>query len=435
MRTPSPQDPCSETDSGSSTTREDYGTLNQHQHEEQEELIVFDVDRRDNGDSESETSSISSEYVQTGDAYWDAILLSALTEAPVDQQIDNEEDSEADNESCAESASSVSDTTSDGDSSLSCCSFEDEDNEWTNLTKDVDTSPLASESPVNRRMIKTVLSVYLWNRDYECVAARLESNPEEASQEIDLSIAGAMSGEEASKGLPLHLACAMRPLPPLSVFELLLKANPAAARHAESKWRMLPLHFAVNLSNQDSNDGDCLHQPRAIQLLVSAYPAALDYKETCQGRTALQLAASSTLQSIDGKIPPASANVLQVLMDQTTTVEALWESDMAGETAYDIAQQASKASMTVCFAGMNWQVNPLLQLLTTAPRNTAFQQRFQKKNPAAEDDSTHTDTTSATMSVSSGSMTTHGECQQDDERYASNIYAKFNRCLSFRRLD
>ena len=396
------------------------------QQQQQEEEIVFDRGDTVEEDSSDDASSISSEMIQTGDAYWDAILLSALTEVPdEDEQTvleeKGEDDADVDDGSDGSFASDDDSNSFYSDnSSLSFSKYsvaEDEDNEWTSLTNDVLVIDEQRVSPQNSVKNSTVLSECLWDRNYDTMAARLEMYPQEASQEINLSEDDAV----VSKGLPLHLACAMRPLPPLSVFELLLEANPKAASQPETKWGMLPLHFAVNLGHHHEIDSgkNSWHQAQVVRLLLSVCPTALNSKEACQGRTALHLAASSTPQSIDGQVPEASANLLQVLiLHPASTTEALWETDAAGETAYDMARQASMASMTVCFAGINWQANPLLQLLATMSAMGAFP--AQKKQLAADDERSQTDATAATMmSVSSGSATDDSHQAEDDAQEES----------------
>ena len=391
--------------------------------QQQEEEIVFDKADVEE-DPSDDSSSVSSEMIQTGDAYWDAILLSALTEGPeeddeqeVIEEEEEEEEEDDDEESDGSFASDDDSNSFYGDnSSLSFSNYseaEDADDEWTSLTKDVIIIDEQQVSPQSSEKNSTVLSECLLNRNYDTMTARLEMYPQEASQEIILSEDDAA----VSKGLPLHLACAMRPLPPLSIFEVLLEANPKAASQPETKWGLLPLHFAVNLSHQHEHDDskNAWHQAQVTRLLLSAYPAALNSKETCQGRTALHLAASSTPQSIDGRVPEASANLLQVLiLHPASTTEALWGTDAAGETAYDMAQQASKSSTTVCFAGIHWQANPLLQLLATMSAMGASPEQ-QKKQLATDDERSQTDATADTMmSVSSASATDDSHQTEDD---------------------
>jgi len=282
------------------------------------------------------------------------------------------------------------------------------------LTKDLDaTLSTFSASLICSTTPKTLLRDYLLDRDYERLLSRLKTHPEEATRKIDLTVSPSdansvnSSGEDPIiEGTPLHLACAMRPLPPVSVLKALLRAHPEAANQVESKWGMLPLHFAVNLSYQNhdtsrDDDDDDASQVRVVRLLLFANPKALGVKETFQGRTPLQLAAATTLQSVGGKIPPVSASVLEILLYHAPCMDSLGGTDKNGETAFDIAQQASKeVSRTVCFAGGDWQANPLLRLLDSTDFFAAKQHQS-----GCKDNQSETDATSVTMSISSASMT------------------------------
>ena len=118
--------------------------------------------------------------------------------------------------------------------------------------------------------------------------------------------------EEGFSGYPLHLASAMRPLPPLSIFQMLLSVYPEGAQQPESKWAMLPLHFVANMDQQGKHKD--INYVQVVETLISAFPSACSVQENFQGRTPLHLAAACTAHSIDGMIPSTSHAVIETLM-------------------------------------------------------------------------------------------------------------------------
>jgi len=304
----------------------------------------------------------------------------------------------------------------DDSSSSSCCStasfdledMEDEaaedQYEWSDLTKD--PAALQALDSTTESASSTVLSTLLWDRAYEAVLDRIQSHPHEVSIEIELKKPcssssssnyhdedpGTTQTDVVDRGMPLLLAAAMRPLPPLSIFKALLDACPEAISQPDSTWNMLPLHFAVNLSTKNvDNDVDYwedaspAHRAQVVELLLSAFPEAALAREDCFGRTPLHVAAATTIQSVDGMIPPTSHSVIQALLlhhyhhehehlsPHSETEEHEWEAiDHAGYSPRDLCQGPLKASLTVCFAGTHWKPNPLLlqQQLVAPPAST-----------------------------------------------------------------
>ena len=99
----------------------------------------------------------------------------------------------------------------------------------------------------NKQSKLTVLSTLIWEGRWELALKRLKSTQyrHEAWQEIDLPCFPSGKYE----GMPLHLASAMRPLPPASFIQELLGAFPEACRIRQTSWELLPLHLASDLSN------------------------------------------------------------------------------------------------------------------------------------------------------------------------------------------
>lgn len=364
----------------------------------------------------SDCGDDSSEVVLAGDNYWDNLLATAL------QRHDEKMQSALDFLSSSSSASVTSSGPEDsGASSMddeSCSDGSNALNGWTDKTNpDILLGVVDSEEDTKRLPQRaTVLSDKLWERDYKTVEARILSHPEEVSTMIDMP-----ASQEPVQGFPLHLACAMRPLPPLSIVQLLLSVYPQAAAKPESQWNMLPLHFAANLSQQAAFQDD-LHHVRLVETLLVAHPDARMAQELCQGRTPLHLAACSTVQTIEGMIPSTSHAILQLLLPPTMddqALKALWMSDFAGDSAHQIAR-CNSSFMTLSSSGgveaeLGWKMNPLLQL-TAPPSHSSVASPSQsndsdKPSPTAkklvedEDCTSVTDVTSVTGSLSLGSFT------------------------------
>ena len=96
----------------------------------------------------------------------------------------------------------------------------------------------------SKRSKMTVLSALIWEGQWNLALCRLKSNQfrYEARQEIELPFGN-------SDGLPLHLACVMRPWPPAAFLRILLGSYPEACRIRQKSWGLLPLHLASDLGN------------------------------------------------------------------------------------------------------------------------------------------------------------------------------------------
>ena len=128
--------------------------------------------------------------------------------------------------------------------------------EWKNVSKHPKLSTVTATSSSSSR---PNLSQLMKQRQWQLIPPRLAKHPQEASRLIFLP--------QVPKGmLPLHFACAIRPLPPPQIVKLLLEVYPEAVTEPEANWGMLPLHLAVDLDpsivfvtgsyHQQPNDDD-----------------------------------------------------------------------------------------------------------------------------------------------------------------------------------
>jgi hypothetical protein len=83
----------------------------------------------------------------------------------------------------------------------------------------------------------------LWEGRWEWAKERLRTHPQEAREEVYLP----EFSDTPSRGMPLHLACAMRPLPPSDLIRRLVDANPDACGHRQDSFGLLPLHLLADL--------------------------------------------------------------------------------------------------------------------------------------------------------------------------------------------
>ena len=105
------------------------------------------------------------------------------------------------------------------------------------------------KSKSKRRPKEPTFCDLLWKRQWDVVQERLtlmEGNSNKCKDELKRSTK-LPCFSNGGKGLPLHLACAMRPLPPASIVEALLSHYPEATKQKASMWGLLPLHLAVDL--------------------------------------------------------------------------------------------------------------------------------------------------------------------------------------------
>ena len=108
-------------------------------------------------------------------------------------------------------------------------------------------------SKQKKKQRTSTLTQLLWNREWDAVQERLQLPPPDNTTTTKMNKEARRFGKlpcfsNAGQGLPLHLACAMRPLPPFEVFDLLIQNYPEATQEKASMWGLLPLHLAVDFS-------------------------------------------------------------------------------------------------------------------------------------------------------------------------------------------
>ena len=95
----------------------------------------------------------------------------------------------------------------------------------------------------------------LWERQWNRARYRVKNHPEEARQKIKLHYVSTddedlqklEASSDTRSALPLHLACAVRPLPPTAFLQDLINTYPEACYQFEEYSGMLPIHMAANL--------------------------------------------------------------------------------------------------------------------------------------------------------------------------------------------
>ena len=200
--------------------------------------------------------------------------------------------------------------------------------------------------------IEETLSELILARNWTKARQRLAS--EEHEHEIHEQIPIWHSSQDTSHALPLHLACSLRELPPVSFIRFLLKLHPKAARVREKTWGLLPIHFAVNLSHNNGqlfdlveSDEESVTATRVLEAreravynqrciiasLVDAFPDSLLVKEKFGGMLPIHIAAS-TVSSCDSLLT-GNTSILELLIQKSpTSVQVM---DDSGETPRDIA--------------------------------------------------------------------------------------------------
>lgn len=199
-------------------------------------------------------------------------------------------------------------------------------------------------------VIEETLSELILARNWTKARQRLAS--EEHEHEIHEPIPVWHSSQDESHALPLHLACSLRELPPVSFIRFMLKLHPEAARVREKTWGLLPIHFAVNLSHNNGHLFDLVesdeesvtaarvleareraacNQRLIIASLVDVFPDSLLVKEKFGGMLPIHIAAS-TLSSCDSLL---AVPILGMLIQKSpTSVQVM---DDSNETPRDIA--------------------------------------------------------------------------------------------------
>lgn len=202
----------------------------------------------------------------------------------------------------------------------------------------------------------TTLSDLILQRNWAGARQRLASESHE--HEIYERIPIPFTSQDTSHALPLHLACAVRPLPPVSFVRFLIKLHPDAARVQEKAWGLLPIHFAANMAREEQNLHDAsnhidlddeatfaggapdareraaFNQRCIVSCLVDAYPGSLHTKEKFSGMLPIHVAAS-TATSRYSSLTSNAISILEILIQKCpASVEVL---DDWSETPRDIA--------------------------------------------------------------------------------------------------
>jgi hypothetical protein len=208
------------------------------------------------------------------------------------------------------------------------------------------------ENTVDRRK-RAKLSDLICQRKWAEARDRLSS--ETGRREVRETISIPFLSPDMCRALPLHLSCALRPLPPASFVQLLIDLYRDAVEVKEETWGMLPLHFAVNMSHSHGDHESTLdkfslsgksnplkrqrertssNQRRIITYLVDAYPGSLLSKERFSGMLPIHIA-SSTASSQSESFTSNTAQTLEMLA-RRCPVSITMQDDL-GETPRDVA--------------------------------------------------------------------------------------------------
>jgi hypothetical protein len=154
-------------------------------------------------------------------------------------------------------------------------------------------------------------------QQWESAIRRLKRNPKEAAegiQSIELCIGGSRGYVDTS-GLPLHLACSMRPLPPTNFMELLINKHPEACMEPlfKPQLNILPIHLACDLTNITEEESQPNHHGDIVKLLIQSYPQSILCREMTKHMLPLHIAAS-TAQTKNGVISSTAAEIIEMLV-------------------------------------------------------------------------------------------------------------------------
>jgi hypothetical protein len=249
----------------------------------------------------------------------------------------------------------------------------------------------------------------LWKGKWQDVLERLKEHPDEAMQEIQLPDFSMENGGASFifiNALPLHLACAMRPLPPTNMLQALIEAHPEACKQSTgSPLGLLPMHLAADLTdvrytgdsqqNQreipsvDSRDdpsttpqlrkrrstvSESPNHAEIIKLLLEISPESVLLPEMANEMLPLHIAASTAKYSKSGRsISPVSEHVLELILEAGPPQVATKIRDKSGKTPMDYAcgnMQCQACQMTekkcqprckFCMYNITGQTHPLLK--------------------------------------------------------------------------
>jgi hypothetical protein len=154
-------------------------------------------------------------------------------------------------------------------------------------------------------------------QQWEPARRRLKRNPKEAAEEIqsiELYIGGS-HGYVDTTGLPIHLACSMRPLPPTNFMELLINKHSEACMKPlfKPQLNILPIHLACDLTNITEEEPQPNHHGDIVKLLIQSYPQSILCREMTKNMLPLHIAAS-TAQTKNGVISPTAAAIIEMLV-------------------------------------------------------------------------------------------------------------------------
>ena len=232
----------------------------------------------------------------------------------------------------------------------------------------------------------TTLSTLIWEGRWEQALERLScvSTRREAIEEIHLPCF--QSG--TCQGLALHLACAMRPLPPTTLIEQLIQAFPAAVTLPMKQWGLLPLHLIcdmryirrfgkstgsssgddmprlASLSSESSDseqqlelegskpllkgaseDSNSTSHDEIVALLLKCYPDGLHVQDSFNGMLPIHIAASTT-QSENGIVSETLVVMLELLLKAAPTTKKVLDNN--GNSPVDLAWGQSRFECYHC---------------------------------------------------------------------------------------
>ena len=213
----------------------------------------------------------------------------------------------------------------------------------------------------------STLSELMLQRNWSEARQRLASEAHE--HEIYKRLSIPYTSGDISYALPLHLACALRPLPPASFVRFLIKLYPDGTRVEEEMWGLLPIHFAANMfhkeedltedydiialddettlpgSASDAMERTAFNQRCIITALVKAYPESLLRKERFSGMLPIHIAAATSPSRYDSL---TSNDIITLEMIIQKCPPSLAIMDDWGETPTDIAWRTATFSCLRC---------------------------------------------------------------------------------------
>ena len=210
----------------------------------------------------------------------------------------------------------------------------------------------------------------LWERQWEWAQERVRLHPEEARKQIKVPIVSIEDlqrneeNDDIHSALPLHLACAIRPLPPTALLRDLIDAYPEACHQCQELSGMLPIHMAANLrpvtcfrkaslglrgkgeeeiekvelsdNTMQQYKVDSANHGEIIELLLTSYPISVLVRESINGMTPFHIAASTT-RAENGIVSPVASNILNIFKAKGPVDAVHFSKDKKGMTPHDWA--------------------------------------------------------------------------------------------------